>query len=102
MQLEEFVFWGKASKQIELIQKYQLLSKIPLMISMDAEFGPAMRLKQDALPFPKQLTLGAIDDNQMIFDMGKEVARQLRCVGVHMNYAPCVDIYVNPKSCHQR
>ncbi len=91
-------FQGKASKQIELIQKYQLLSKIPLMISMDAEFGPAMRLKQDALPFPKQLTLGAIDDNQMIFDMGKEVARQLRCVGVHMNYAPCVDIYVNPKN----
>ena len=88
-------FQGTAEKQIQLINEYQKLSKIPLLISMDAEHGPAMRLKSDAIAMPKQITLGALQNNELIYEMGKEVANQLHAVGVHMNFAPVVDINSN-------
>ena len=91
-------FQGTPTRQIELVNQYQSLSHIPLFISMDAEWGPAMRFKEYAVTFPHQLTLGAIQNNELIYQMGVEVARELKLVGVNLNFAPVVDINNNPKN----
>ena len=91
-------FQGTPEKQIELINKYQKLSKIPLIISIDAEWGLGMRFKEDGFSFPKPLTLGAIQENRLIYDMGEEIAKHLKRVGVHVNFAPVADINNNPKN----
>ena len=91
-------FQGTPEKQIELINRYQKISKIPLIISMDAEWGLGMRFKKDGFSFPKPLTLGAIQENRLIYDMGEEIARHLKRVGVHVNFAPVADINNNPKN----
>lgn len=87
---------GGPYRQVELTNHYQSLAQIKLMIGMDAEWGLAMRLKDSTMAFPYQLTLGAIKDDNMIYLMGKEVARQCRRMGVHVNFAPVVDVNVNP------
>ena len=91
-------FQGTPEKQLELTNKYQALAKIPLMIAMDAEWGLGMRLPASTISFPRQLTLGAIQDNRLLYEMGEEVARQCRRLGVHINFAPVVDINNNPKN----
>ena len=88
-------FQGTPEKQAELTNKYQQLSKVPLMISMDAEWGLGMRLKSSTISFPHNLALGAIQNNNLLYDMGLEVARQCRRLGVHVNFAPVVDINNN-------
>ncbi len=90
-------FQGTPEKQVELINRYQALStKVPMMVAMDAEWGLGMRFKSDGLSYPKQLMLGAIQDNRLIYEMGKEVARELKRVGTHINFAPVVDVNNNP------
>lgn len=89
-------FQGTAQRQVELINEYQAVAKYPLMISMDAEWGPAMRFKEGVVNYPRQLLLGAIQDNTHIYDFGREVAKQMKAIGVHVNFAPVVDINNNP------
>jgi len=89
-------FQGEPTVQAKLTNTLQDSAKLPLMIAMDAEWGLGMRLKDHTISFPKQLTLGAIKNNKLIYDMGKEVARQCRRLGVHINFAPVVDINNNP------
>ncbi len=89
-------FQGTAAKQIDLTNQYQKLSpKVPLMIGMDAEWGLGMRYKEGVIDYPRALMLGAIQDNSLIYDYGREIARQLKRVGVHINFAPVVDINNN-------
>ena len=76
------------------IEELQKLSRYPLLVSQDFESGAAMRLL-DAPKFPYNLTLGAIQDNNLIYSMGKEIARQCKILGVHLNCAPVVDINTN-------
>ncbi|KAA3633409.1 MAG: beta-N-acetylhexosaminidase [Bacteroidetes bacterium] len=90
-------FQGTPEKQVELINRYQKLSAhMPLMISIDGEWGLGMRMKKSTISYPRQLMLGAIRDNDLIYDFGVEVARQMKRVGVHVNFAPVVDINNNP------
>lgn len=89
-------FQGTPEKQLELTNRYQKLSKLPLMLSMDAEWGLGMRLPDHTISFPKQLALGAIRDNRKIYDMGAEIARQLRRMGVHVSFSPVLDVNNNP------
>ncbi len=90
-------FQGTPEKQVDLVNRYQALSSnVPMMISMDAEWGLGMRFKSDALSYPKQLMLGAIQKNSLLYEMGREVARELRRVGAHINFAPVVDVNNNP------
>jgi beta-N-acetylhexosaminidase len=90
-------FQGTPRRQVELTNYYQSISPWPMMISMDAEWGLGMRLKgAEVMNFPRQLTLGALRDNALIYQMGREVARQLRRIGTHVNFAPVVDINNNP------
>lgn len=89
-------FQGTPEKQAELTNRYQELSNIPLVISVDAEWGLGMRFKEHGFSFPKQIMLGAIQDNRLIYEMGKEVALQCRRIGMHVNFAPVVDVNNNP------
>lgn len=88
-------FQGSPGKQAKLINEYQQHSKVPLLIAMDAEWGVGMRL-DSAIRYPFQMTLGAIQDNDLIYAMGREIATQLKRTGVHLNFAPVVDINNNP------
>ncbi|MCR9064175.1 MAG: serine hydrolase [Cytophagales bacterium] len=88
-------FQGTAPKQAELTNRYQNKSKLPLLIGMDAEWGLGMRL-DNTMSFPKQITLGAIKDNNLIEKMGFEIGLQLRRLGVHVNFAPVADVNTNP------
>ncbi len=89
-------FQGTANKQAQLTERYQKLAKkVPLMISIDGEWGLGMRLKSSTVSYPRQLTLGAIQDNKLIYNMGKEIARQCKRIGVHVNFAPVVDVNNN-------
>lgn len=89
-------FQGTPEAQVALTNRYQAISKVPLMISIDGEWGLGMRLKETTISYPKQLMLGAIQNNRLLYEMGEEVARQLRRIGVHVNFAPVVDINNNP------
>ncbi|MDR2466524.1 MAG: serine hydrolase [Prevotellaceae bacterium] len=87
-------FQGTPEKQIELTNRYQSLSKIPLLIGMDAEWGVSMRL-DGVISFPRQMALGSIVDNRAIYELGAELARQCKLLGVHLNFAPVVDVNNN-------
>ncbi|MDR1583467.1 MAG: serine hydrolase [Prevotellaceae bacterium] len=87
-------FQGTPEKQVKLTNLYQSVSKTPLIISMDAEWGVGMRLK-DIISFPRQMALGSIRDNDLIYELGKEIARQCKLLGVHINFAPVVDVNNN-------
>ena len=90
-------FQGSPYKQAKLTNKLQSISNIPLFIAMDAEWGISMRM-DSVLNFPRQMTLGAIQNNELIYQMGKEVAYQCQRIGVHINFAPVIDININPKN----
>ncbi len=90
-------FQGTPRHQAELTNAYQSISAVPLMIAMDAEWGLGMRLDgPEVMDFPRQITLGAIEDDHLIYQMGREIARQLRRVGTQINFAPVADINNNP------
>ena len=90
-------FQGTPQKQVELTNYYQSKSKVPLMIAMDAEWGLRMRLK-NTIHFPYQMALGAISNDTLIYEMGREIARELKRIGVQLNFAPVVDINNNPNN----
>ncbi|MCA0237769.1 MAG: serine hydrolase [Bacteroidetes bacterium] len=88
---------GTPEKQVALTNRYQAASpQLPLMVSMDLEWGLGMRLRNSTISFPKQIMLGAVEDNRLLYEMGVEVARQCRRLGVHVNFAPDADINNNP------
>lgn len=88
-------FQGGPGRQAILTNKYQSVSKVPLLIAMDAEWGLAMRL-DSTLAYPYQMTLGAIQDTSLIYQMGREIGKDFRKLGMHLNFAPVVDINNNP------
>jgi len=88
-------FQGGPTRQARLSNQYQSISKIPLFIAMDAEWGLAMRL-DSTIKYPRQVTLGAIKDSSLIYEMGAQIAEQTRRLGMQINFAPVLDINVNP------
>jgi beta-N-acetylhexosaminidase len=88
-------FQGGPVRQAHLVNRYQSISKVPVLMAIDAEWGLAMRL-DSTTRFPFQMALGAIRDNQLIYRMGAEIARQLKETGIQMNFAPVVDVNSNP------
>ena len=90
-------FQGTPYAQVRLTNRFQKLSKVPLLIATDAEWGLAMRL-DSAHQFPRQMTLGAIQNNDLIYDMGAEIASQCQRIGVHVNLAPVADVNNNPNN----
>lgn len=84
-----------AEKQLQRTTHYQKLSDIPLLVGQDCEWGFAMRSKE-ATKFPYALTLGAITNNNLIYECGKAIGEQCKIVGVHINFAPVCDINSHP------
>lgn len=90
-------FQGGPVRQAKLTNRYQSKAKIPLFIGIDAEWGLSMRL-DSTYRYPWNMTLGAIQDYKLIEEMGKQMGRQSKRMGIHFNFAPVVDINTNPKN----
>ena len=90
-------FQGGPVRQANLTNYYQSIAKTPLMVTIDAEYGLGMRL-DSVSKFPYQLTLGALNDQNLVYRMGIAVGEQCKRIGVHVNYAPVVDINNNPNN----
>ena len=88
-------FAGNASDQLQMTKRLQTMAPVPLFVSIDAEWGLGMRLK-DAYSFPRQMMMGALQDDSLVYHIGSEIAAQCRKMGIHINFAPCVDINSNP------
>lgn len=88
-------FRGHQDRIAALTNKYQKKSKIPLMMAMDAEWGTNMRVSA-SVKFPRQLLMGAIQNNALIYEFGKAVANECKAMGIHVNFAPVVDVNNNP------
>ena len=87
-------FRADAEAQVEKTNEWQALAQTPLMVSIDAEWGLAMRVNK-TLAYPYQMTLGAITDDALIYEMGKQVAEQCKRMGIHVNFAPVADVNSN-------
>lgn len=88
---------GGPVRQARLTNQFQQQSKIPLLIGMDAEWGLAMRL-DSTYAFPWNMTLGAIKDNKTVEEVAYQIGRHANRLGVHINFAPVVDINSNPRN----
>ncbi|MGZ3899848.1 MAG: glycoside hydrolase family 3 N-terminal domain-containing protein [Bacteroidia bacterium] len=88
---------GGPVKQGKLANYYQHIAKTPLLYSIDGEWGLAMRL--DSTPrYPKQMTLGAIQNDSLIYYMGRQIAKECKRLGIHVNFAPVADVNNNPSN----
>ena len=90
-------FQGGPVRQTRLLNRFQGQSNVPLLVAMDGEWGAGMRL-DSVLKFPYQMSLGAVPpaDSLLVYDMGREVARQFTRLGMQVNFAPVVDVNNNP------
>jgi beta-N-acetylhexosaminidase len=90
-------FQGGPVRQANLTNQYQKLSPIPLLVAMDGEWGLGMRL-DSTISYPYQMTLGAIQDEKLLNQMGQQVAYDFKRIGAHLNFAPVVDVNNNPNN----
>ncbi|WP_205502874.1 glycoside hydrolase family 3 N-terminal domain-containing protein [Rufibacter psychrotolerans] len=88
---------GGPVRQAKLTNRYQSISKVPLLVAIDAEWGLDMRL-DSSMHFAKQMTLGALPDDRYVYLMGREIALKLKRLGIHVNFSPVVDVNSNPKN----
>lgn len=86
---------GNVETQIQQTNELQQNSKVPILISMDAEWGLGMRLT-GVRDYPKQIMMGATRNSRLMEEMGYSIGKQLKNIGVHINFAPVVDINNNP------
>ncbi len=90
------IYLGKAraGSQIRLTNRFRSIAKYPLFIALDCEWGLNHRLNE-AIKFPQSMTLGALADNDLIYEMGREIGEECLSLGININFAPCVDVNVN-------
>ena len=88
-------FQGGPVRQARLTNKYQKMAKVPLMIGMDAEWDLGMRL-DSTFSFPWAMTIGAVQDSSLIYYTGRQMGKHCKRLGVHVNFAPVLDINTNP------
>nr|WP_299381480.1 glycoside hydrolase family 3 N-terminal domain-containing protein [Allomuricauda sp.] len=88
---------GGPERQAKMTNEFQKKSKIPLLIALDAEWGLAMRL-DSTYAFPWNMTLGAIQDDRVVEKIGFQIGKHAKRLGVHMNFAPDLDVNNNPKN----
>lgn len=90
-------FQGGPVRQAIATNAYQKLSSVPLIVANDGEWGLGMRL-DSTISYPYQMTLGAIQNNDILYKMGLEIAKDYKRLGMQMNLAPDADINNNPKN----
>ena len=83
--------------QVMLTNEAQRMAEVPLMITFDGEWGLAMRLRGTP-NFLRNMVLGCIQNDTLIYEYGREVARQCRELGVQVNFAPVADVNIKPKN----
>lgn len=88
---------GGPVRQVQITNRLQAAAPTPMLVSMDAEWGPAMRL-DSVIAFPYHLTMGAIAGEHLVYQMGLESGRQLKRLGVHMSFAPVLDVNIDPRN----
>lgn len=88
---------GLMQNQVALTNDAQRMANVPLMITFDGEWGLAMRLRGTPV-FPRNMVLGCIQDDSLIYEYGREMARQCREMGVQVNFAPVADVNINPQN----
>lgn len=90
-------FVGTARSTLPLIKRFQSISSVPLLVCIDAEWGLGMRLK-DCYAFPQNAVFGQLphEMDTLLFDMGREIGMQCKRMGIHVNFAPVVDVNSNP------
>ena len=88
---------GTTKSHIDWLNRFQSIAKTPLLISMDAEWGPSQRLS-DVFAHPWNMTLGAIQNNNLVREISKRIAEQNKALGVHFNFSPSVDVNNNSKN----
>ena len=76
-------------------QKYQSIANVPLMVAIDGEWGVSMRL-DNTIQYPYQIGLGGIQDESLIYKMGRDIGKQCKRLGIHVNFAPVIDVNNNP------
>ncbi|HSM04764.1 MAG TPA: glycoside hydrolase family 3 protein, partial [Longimicrobiales bacterium] len=93
-----------------LANELQARARIPLLVASDLEDGgPGMRLSHTyALPglapqgggtaFPPTMAVGATGSEALAFEYGRVTGREARAVGVHLNFAPVLDVNSNPEN----
>ena len=86
---------GGPQRQVNLTNRWQKKARVPLMLSMDAEWGLAMRL-DSVTRFPKQMTLGALPNDSLVYEVGKEIALSCKRIGMQVNFGPVADVNNNP------
>ena len=91
------LFQGNPVKQAQVINSLQHMAKTPLMVCVDAEWGLGMRFDSVG-SFPFQLTMGAMQDAGLVYKAGQAIGQQCKRIGIHVNYAPVVDINNNPNN----
>ena len=92
------VFQGSPVKQANIINRLQGIAKTPILMCIDAEWGVGMRLIDSVLPLPRQMMMGAMKDETIVYRYGQLVAEQCKRIGLQVNYAPVVDINNNPNN----
>jgi len=92
------LFQGGPIRHAYMINKYQELSKVPLFMALDGEWGLGMRLVDSTISFPYQMALGAVQNEQLIYQMGQEIAKNFKRIGLNINFAPVVDVNNNPNN----
>lgn len=92
-------FAGTAVRQATMTQLFQDEAPVPLLVCIDGEWGLGMRLK-DMYSFPRNARFGLLphEEDSIVYRMGAEIGRQCRKMGIHINFAPVVDINSNPKN----
>jgi beta-N-acetylhexosaminidase len=92
------LFQGGPVKQALLLNQLQSVAKTPLLISIDGEYGVGMRMTDSVLPLPRQMMLGAMQDESILYEYGKLVGEQCKRLNIQVNYAPVVDVNNNPNN----
>lgn len=90
-------FQGGPVKQAEMTNRLQALSSVPMLVGIDGEWGLSMRL-DDTYRFPFNMTLGAVQDLELIERVGVAMALQTKRLGMQFNFGPVLDININPKN----
>lgn len=90
------LFQGTPNELAVRINQLQSKAQTPLLVAIDAEWGLGMRLFNQVTPLPHQMMLGAVQDSNLLYQYGTLVGRQCRRMGIHVNFAPVVDINNNP------
>ena len=90
-------FRTDAEKLLLQANEWQSMAKTPLMVAIDGEWGLGMRIN-DGLSYPYQMTLGAITNDSLIAEMGRQIAEQCLRLGINVNFAPDIDVNNEPNN----